>query len=67
MRKTTLNDKPLDITSLGNKKHAPLIEEGIGALLKENPFKGTASHSIERKTQVKMNPKVLETWINETL
>ena len=48
MRKTTLNDKGLqDVSITTNKKHA-LIEEGIGALLKENPFKG--SNSVERKT-----------------
>lgn len=40
MRKTTLNDKTFDV-SIANKKHV-LIEEGIGALLKENPFKGSA-------------------------
>jgi hypothetical protein len=25
------------------------------------------SHSVDRNMSVKMNPKVLETWINETL
>jgi hypothetical protein len=46
-------------------KKSNLVEEGIGMLLKENPFRG--SGSTDRKTSVKMNPKVLETWINETL
>lgn len=63
MRKTTLNDKSYE-TSTTKKHH--LADDGIGVLLKENPFRGSA-HSVERKTQAKMNPKVLETWINETL
>ena len=41
-------------------------DDGVGALLKESNSR-TNSASLEKRTQVKMNPKVLETWINETL
>jgi len=46
MRKTMNNDKQIEV-SLANKKNT-ILDEGVGALLKDNPFKGGLSK--ERKT-----------------
>jgi hypothetical protein len=42
-----------------------LFDEGVGPLLKESNFRD--SHSMDKSMSMKVNPKVLETWINETL
>jgi hypothetical protein len=49
MRKTALVDKGFETNVATTTRKAPLIEEGVGLLLKENPFRGN-SHSMERKS-----------------
>lgn len=46
-------------------KGSKLSGDGIGSILKENNLRN--SHSVDKSMSVRMNPKVLETWINETL
>ena len=60
MRQTTNMNKG-NSSGPGVKHH-----DGISAILKDSSAMRN-SQSVDRNMQVKMNPKVLETWINETL